>query len=450
MGRNNFGSKVLPGTRVTFVSSRQRPLTTGTRGIVCIPLIGHAYGNPGEFIEVTGAAPNAAFSKLGYDIYADVDSMLLIREALKNAHTVLAYVPAQGAAATATNSNLTGTARAGGSRGNTLTWAIIVNPIGGFDVIITLDGVNVSLYEGLSTVEELIAQNDEWIEFKGTGPLTASPGVTLSGGETPETITALDMLAFFDAAEPVRWNTMALPIEPSDPTDSADPVFGIYASLLTKIRALRDEAGRPRKAVVPYFAADYQGIINLTNSVRLNGKDLTVAQTTAWVAGLDAGASMTQSNTYAVYHGAENVINAKDQATAIKAVNNGEFFFIWSENGEVIVQYDINSLTTFEAPVDETYRKNRVLRVFDTFSEWIQAEMPPNRFSNSEDEWGVMEGIGRAGLLFFAEQGAIQNVNLEEDFIVDRSLSKDDKTYFIVGLQPVDSAEKLFFTVRTR
>ena len=41
-------------------------------------------------------------------------------------------------------------------------------------------------------------------------------------------------------------------------------------------------------------------------------------------------------------------------------------------------------------------------------------------------------------------------MNLSSDFLVDREHSQGDETYFNVGLQAVDSAEKLFFTIRTR
>ena len=46
--------------------------------------------------------------------------------------------------------------------------------------------------------------------------------------------------------------------------------------------------------------------------------------------------------------------------------------------------------------------------------------------------------------------GAITNVRYNEDFLVDRKRSADDETYFNIGLQAVDSAEKLYFTITTR
>ena len=44
--------------------------------------------------------------------------------------------------------------------------------------------------------------------------------------------------------------------------------------------------------------------------------DVTVAQATAWVAGVDAGASNTKSNTYEKYTGAVDIIGLKNNAEA--------------------------------------------------------------------------------------------------------------------------------------
>ena len=66
-----------------------------------------------------------------------------------------------------------------------------------------------------------------------------------------------------------------------------------------------------------------------------------------------------------------------------------------------------------------------------------------------------MEGIGRSllkkkGPRSDGGTGALKNVNYQADFKVDRGASSGDETFFNVGLEPVDSAEKLYFTIRTR
>ena len=197
-------------------------------------------------------------------------------------------------------------------------------------------------------------------------------------------------------------------------------------------------------------ADDYEGVINVTNSVKVDGVELTNAEACAWVAAATAAAKNTQSNTYVEYEGATEVVGAKSHEEAVAAINNGEFFFSVSEAGAVVVEYDINTLVTFKDGKDKTYRKNRVIRVFDTFAEALQLNFPPNKYDNSSTGWDIMEGIGRTILKQFEDAGAITAVDYDNDFLVDREASHGDETYFNVGLQPVDSAEKLYFTISTR
>lgn len=443
---DKLAGKVRPGTYINFESSRQDAIGIGERGVVLLPLIGYSYGPEKQFIPIDGSNPDAHISDLGYSVYDDNPNMLLIREALKKAREVIVYIPKQGAKATGTSGTLTGTAVYGGSRGNDLSFSIVQNPVGGFDVTVYLGTDIVSEHEGVSTVEELSAQPDNWILFTGTGELAAAAGVSLTNGADGTTANS-DITAFLDASESVKWNTMAFPLATEDDEDS--DTAALHEAVKTKIKYLREEVGKYRKAVVPNFEADYEGIINVTNAPVVNGIELTPAQATAWVAGIDAAALNTQSNTYAKYDGATGIVGAKNHAEAVAAIKNGEFFFSYSEEGAVVVEYDINSLVTFDKK-DETYRKNRVLRVFDTFGEAVMLNFPPNKYDNSETGWDIMEGIGKTLLKQFSEAGAIKNVDYDNDFLVDRGASTGDQTYFNVGLEAVDSSEKLFFTVNTR
>lgn len=83
--------------------------------------------------------------------------------------------------------------------------------------------------------------------------------------------------------------------------------------------------GRCVNAVLPNFAGNYEGIINVTNSVILSDATLTVPQVTAWVAAAYASATETQSNTYLKYDGAVAVNGLKTHEESITAINGGEF-----------------------------------------------------------------------------------------------------------------------------
>lgn len=431
--------KVRPGTYINFEASNQSTLGSSDRGTVLIPLINHSYGPEKEFITISNESVDSAIDKLGYSVYDDNPSMLLIREAFKNASTVIVYIAKAGTKATGTGGGLSAEAKYGGFRGNALSYSVAANPVAGFDVSVYLDGSTVEAFEGVTDVSALV--DSKYITFtasEGTS-LEAVAGIALSGG-TDGTAANSDIAAFLDDMESVNFNTLAFPV-----TEES-----LLAACVTKIKYLRENVGRGVKAVVPDYKADYEGIINVTNSVVINGVTLSDAQATAWVAGADASASNVQSNTHKIYVGAESVANAKTHEQAVAAIQNGEFFFSYSENGDVVVEYDINSLTSFTDRKDKSYSKNRVLRVFDSFAEFIRLNFPPNKYSNNENGWDIMDGMGRSILKQFFDAGAIRNVDYDSDFAVVRGESKGDSTYFNVGLQPVDSAEKLYFTVKTR
>lgn len=435
--------KVRPGTYINFISTRHDTVGISDRGTVIIPLTKHNYGPVGEYIALTCASPDTAMDKLGYSIYDNDpnDQMLYIREAFKKASKVLVYrVNGGTAASTVTEAGLTATARYPGTRGNDLSFTIAENPTGGFDVYVHLEGNKVSVYNGLKTVKELTDLNDEYILFSGSGNLASTAGAKLTGG-TDKAAENADITKFLDSIEGVKFNTLCFPV-----TDAS-----LQGAAKAKIKYVRDNVGRGVQVVMPDTASgDYEGVINVTNSVIVNGKALTHSEACAWVAAATAAAENTRSNTYVEYEGATDVIDPKSHEEAVTAINNGEFFFSVSEAGKVVVEYDINSLVTFSEGKDKTYRKNRVIRVFDTFAEALQLNFPPNKYDNNDTGWAVMEGIGRSIMKQFEDAGAITNVDYDNDFKVDRSVSQGDETYFNVGLQPVDSAEKLFFTISTR
>ena len=441
---DKLAGKVRPGTYMNFESTRSDTVGTSERGTVIIPLLKPSYGPAGSYIELTNAGPDAEYAKLGYSVY-DSDpnrQMLLIREAFKNASKVLVYIPKEGTKAVAKHEsepNLTATAKHGGTRGNALTVTVAANPVGGFDVTVSLAGNTVAYYEGLSTVDDLIAQDCEYVTFTGSGALAAIAAMNLTGG-TDATAQNDDLTTFMDTWEKVKFNTVAMPV-----TDSS-----MKAAIKTKIKYLRESMGRGVQAVVPDFPADYEGIISIKNGYAIDDDKLSAAEATAWVAGASAGASYVESLTYDAVDGATDLVDALTHEEYVDAINKGHFAFSISEENKVIVEYDINSLTSFKQPKDETYRKNRVVRVMDTFQESIQLNFPPNKYANDSDGWDIMEGVGKSILKQFAEAGAITDVDYDNDFLVDRDASYGDKTYFNVNLKPVDSAEKLFFTTHTR
>ena len=417
---DKLAGKTRPGTYINFESDRNDTVGNSERGIVLLPLIGYDFGPAKTPITLTAAAPDAYSVELGRSVYdATNDKMRLIREAFKKASKVIV-----------------------GTRGNDIHVSVVTNPVGGFDVTVYLDADATAVYEGVKTVEELIAAaaDDKLVKFTGTGDLKAASGVKLAGG-TNVTSANGDVTAFVDKMEGIKFNTLCFPV-----TDAT-----LQTAAITKIKYMRESMGKGVNVVLPDAKSpDHEGVINVTNSVVVDGVELTHAEACAFVAGITASASCIKSNTYEVYNGATGIVDPKDNEAAIAAIKNGEMFFSYSEAGNVIIEYDINSLVSFKKPKDKTYSKNRVIRTLDAIQEAIQNNFPPNKYDNSPTGYAAMKGIGQSILKQYEDMGAIKNVDYDADFKIDESLSSGDEVYFIVAIQPVDSAEKLFFTVKTR
>ena len=159
------------------------------------------------------------------------------------------------------------------------------------------------------------------------------------------------------------------------------------------------------------------------------------------MAGAAAAAGYTTSLTYTTVIGATAVVGGKTNEEAIQSIKHGETFFTSSESGDVILEYDVNSKVTFtqDDPVD--ILKGRPCRVYDSFANDLLLTFVPGKFDNDPTGWTVMEGLGRAILKAYQNDRAIQNVDEENDFIVDRGASTGDSVYITCGIQPVDSLQ---------
>ena len=156
-----------------------------------------------------------------------------------------------------------------------------------------LDNSAVEEFEGLNTVGDLMAAGSSWIIFKGDeeAALEDFSAISLAGG-TNGTTNTIDITRFLDASEAIHWNTMAFPLDSKENSS-------LMTAVVSKIKYLREDVGKYRKAVIANYAADYEGIINVCNGYVLSdGTVVDATMATAWVAGADAGADCVTSNTY--------------------------------------------------------------------------------------------------------------------------------------------------------
>lgn len=432
--------KVRPGSYMNFAAKKTYNPAVSSRGTVVVPLVGYDWGPDAKFIELDNDAPDAEIAKLGRSIYDDNELIRLVRLAFENAVKVWVYIIAGGTKAKATKDDLTITAKYAGKRGNDITVTSTANVGGGYDISVYLAGELMETFTGTATIEELAANESQYVDFSGEGDLTAFSGAVLSGGQSAEN-TNSSFTAFLDAVEKVKCNTVLIPVLEESLT----------AAAASKVKYLRTKVGKTVQFVFAGYAGDDIGIINVVNSFHLYDKDLSVVDAAAWLAGATAASTKSQSNTYKVVTNATAVVGELTNEQAEEAILEGKLFFSVSDDtGEVIVEYDINSLVHPSSTQDDSYKKNRVIRVLDSFADDLKATIKPNQFDNEPKGWEKMLQLGRLLMKQYEEDNAIKNVNLDADFTIDQSRSKGDATYFNVALQPVDSAEKLYYSISTQ
>ena len=432
-------NKVRPGVYIN-VSSEPKPLgTIGERGIttMALPL---SWGPSKTVISIESSAVLGADFRnvLGYDI-TDLN-VLLIKEALKRAKTLLLYRLNEGTKAAGTVGALTVTAKYGGVRGNDITIAVQQNIDDDtlFDVKTFVGGREVDL-QTVPDSGSLIPNN--WVVF-GSGELTASAGVPLTGGDDG-TVTNADHTDYLAAIELFDFHTIALASE--DPT-----LKSVYVSFAKR---LRDDEGQKIQAVVAkYPAADYEGVIGVKNGVVLaDGTKITAEQATAWVAGATAAAQMNESLTYQAYDDAVDVDERFTNSQIEAAINNGDFLFT-PNNGRAVVETDINTFTSFSPTKRRHFSKNRVLRVLDGIAndfKRIFEEFYIGKVDNNPDGRNLFKGECIKYMETLQDINAIQNFDAQNDVQV-REGDESDSVYADVWVQPVDSMEKFYFDIKVR
>lgn len=250
------------------------------------------------------------------------------------------------------------------------------------------------------------------------------------------------LTAALDALKTVEFNTLCYPFEAA--TYAAN-----QAAIKTWITGMRDTEGRKVQAVMADYDGDYEGVVNVAQGVKLsNGTTLTNAQTTAWVAGITAGAAVYQSNTGKKYADAIDVVPRMTKSEMETAVSAGKFIFKVDSAQNVTAVYDINSLVTYTLEKSGAFRKNRVIRTIDGINNDI-VEIFESGYIGKTNNNADGRALLRATLVQYFNElqnlAAIQNFT-EADVAVSAG-TDSDAVVINCYVQPVDSVEKIYITV---
>lgn len=431
--------KVRPGLYINFVAAALARIELAERGITVIP-VSLDWGNKGEFISVENEDLSTVKKEFARDLF---DSKLLyLRESLKRAKTVIIYCLNSGVKATSswgTTNKCTVTAKKAGSRGNSLSLKATTNILDSNkkDVRTYLDNVLVD-EQIVINIQEL--KSNDYISFSGTGVVEATPGIALTGG-SESVATNSDYVDFLGSVETQIFDTIGFPVD----DDSLKVAFVSF------IKRLREDEGKKVVGVVNNYNADYEGITNVTDGVKLiDGTILTPKDCVAWVAGASAAASMKQSLTYSAYEGAIDAVPRLKNSQAIKALQNGEFVFLY-DGQKVKVEQDINSLITFQQGRNQLFTKNRVVRTLDGINNDLLKAFSSNyigKIDNNAEGQSLLISAVDEYFLTLQKGSMIQNYEPGKDFKIETA--EGDSVWANIGVQPVDSMEKFYFTIKVR
>lgn len=431
-------NKVRPGVYINF-KARPQPLgSVGDRGIAAFP-VALPWGDPTNVITLDASE----YSKKSLELigFNATDARIRhITSAANHAKQVLLYrLGGSGATkATATEGDLTATAKWGGTRGNDLKIVVQANidePTL-FDVVTLLDNDEVDR----QTVPYIagLAENS-FIVWSGTGDLTATAGVSLTGG-TDGSTTGADFSAALSAFEAYQFNVLGIPLDDSTSKQLA----------VAYVKRQREDEGKKIQAVlVNYSSADCEGIISLRNGI-VTSDGLQIGPTSlVWeIAAMQAAAAVNESLTYRAIPNAVDAYPRLTNSETITALKTGELV-ITALNGNAVIEQDINTLTSFTPDRSKAFSKNRVLRVLDTIGNDVKRifdQFYIGKVSNNADGRALFEAENVSYLLSLQSLGAIQNFDSQTDISVVQG-NDVDSVVIELRIQPVDSIEKIYMTV---
>lgn len=428
--------KVRPGAYLNFSAVPRTGLEVGDRGIgmLALPL---SWGAEDTLIDVysTDLSDGSSLAKVGITAFSEESKELNLM--LQNCYLARVYrLDTGGAKASGANGNLTIQAKYPGEMGNAIT-VVIADSDGQFVVTTYVDGARKD-QQAVALINEL--ENNDFVDFSGIGVLEVSAGIILTGGMNGTIDLPTAYPAWMALAKKSKWHTMAL----TRGNTSFASLFADFA------KGMRETERRYIQVVLAnYSNADHPGVINSDCGAVVNGVTVTTEEATAWVAGITAGASVSQSNVSRQFVGATRILNERTNTEIIDALKRGMFILSTNQRGEIVVEDDINSLHTFTDELSEDFKFNQVIRVIDEIGESISdswEQMFKGRGQNNENGRTVFKAELLTYLNTLQNQGAIENFAGASDVLV-KAGTKKDSVRVDISVQPVTALSKLYANI---
>lgn len=354
-------NKKLPGSYINFISTARATATVSDRGVAAIglPL---DWGADNEVMTVTnGDFEKYSMKLFGYD-YSN-EKLKGLRDLFRNIR--LLYVYKLNSATTGIAANTYATAKHAGSRGNSIQIKIAKNVDDDtkWDVTTFFDGVSVDVQTTAATKTDDLKPND-YVNWKSDVALQAEAGLAMTGGVSAA-VTALGHQNCIEALEPYSFN--AIGVVSDERETSAAKVNSLYANFAKR---MRDQMGVKFQAVMFRNAADYEGVVNVKNTVTDEG--WSAASLVYWVLGIVAGTPINESALNDRYDGEFTVDVNYTQEQLEACIDAGEFT-LHRVGDEIRVLNDQNSLVSTTLTKGDVFKENQTIRVIDAIANDIAA-----------------------------------------------------------------------------
>ncbi|WP_027717299.1 phage tail sheath subtilisin-like domain-containing protein [Desulfovirgula thermocuniculi] len=305
--------------------------------------------------------------------------------------------------------------------------------------------------EPQALVDAVNASNSPYITATkladGNGVLATVTQQALTGGQDP-TVDGASYSAGLSAIEAIDWNVLAV--------DSEDPAT--HVAVQTYIDRVRNEGkrviavvGEPTSVQLATRLANARvfndpAIVYVANGFK--GADGIIREgykAAARVAGMIAAANITESLTHAVVKGATGLVGALTNAEIEQAIQSGALVFTLSAQKQVQIEYGINTFISPTATMDAGWRKIRRVRTRDNLMDRIAATWEPlvGKINNSPEGRATLIAVAQGVINKMIAEGALLSGTIYED---PNNPPAGDSAWFVVAVDDLDSAEKVYIT----
>lgn len=281
-------------------------------------------------------------------------------------------------------------------------------------------------------------QANNFVVFSGTGVFEANVGAALTDGKDG-TISSSSHSDFLSALGKQTFNVVVY--------DGTDTV--LKAAYKSFVHRLCEKEGKYVVGVMANYKADSEYIINVHNSFT-NGEGiaLTPEQATWYVGGASAGANYNESLTYHKVPDALAVSPEYENTELSELLSAGNFLFFKLED-EILILSDVNSFTSFTTDKSNVLRKNRVIRTIMQICNDLYIGYTKQYIGKVDVNAAGVKLVKAYGIDYLTNiqaNNGIKNFDSSTDFEVAEY--EIDSMTIDMYIQPVDSLEKLYISIR--